>query len=50
MKKVLVIIPAYNEAGNIQTVVENLIKEYCEYDYVIVNDGSADDTGKIDDV
>ena len=47
MKKVLVIIPAYNEAGSIQTVVENLIKEYCEYDYVIVNDGSADDTGKI---
>lgn len=47
MTKVLVIIPAYNEAENIERVVNNLIENYPCYDYVIVNDGSADDTRKI---
>lgn len=45
--KVLIIIPAYNEAGNIERVVNNLIDNYPQYDYVIVNDGSKDDTRKI---
>ena len=45
--KVLIIIPAYNEAENIECVVDNIIENYPEYDYVIVNDGSTDATRKI---
>lgn len=45
--KLLIIIPAYNEAENIERVVENLIQNYSQYDYVIINDGSTDDTRKI---
>lgn len=45
--KVLIIIPAYNEAGSIEKVTGNLIENYPQYDYVIVNDGSTDDTRKI---
>lgn len=43
----LVMIPAYNEAGCIERVVDNLINNYPQYDYVIINDGSTDDTRKI---
>ena len=45
--KILIIIPAYNEAGCIETVVDNLIRNYPQYDYVVINDGSTDDTRKI---
>lgn len=45
--KPLIIIPAYNEAMNIEQVVDNIIENYPEYDYVIVNDGSTDDTRKV---
>lgn len=47
MQKILIVIPAYNEAENIDRVVSNLINNYSEYDYVVVNDGSKDDTAKI---
>lgn len=43
----LVIIPAYNEGENIKRVVENLIVNYPQYDYVVVNDGSKDKTAEI---
>lgn len=43
----IIIIPAYNEAENIERVVNNLIDNYPQYDYVIINDGSSDDTRKI---
>ena len=46
MKK-LVIIPAYNEQESILSTVENLISEAPEFDYVIINDCSKDDTLKI---
>lgn len=45
--KVLVIIPAYNEEENIVRVVDNLTANYPEYDYVVINDGSKDNTAKI---
>ena len=45
--KTLLIIPAYNEAENIERVVDNIINNFPQYDYVIVNDGSGDDTRKI---
>ncbi len=47
MKEVLVIIPAYNEQDNIKRVVENLIENYPQYDYVVINDGSRDHTRRI---
>ncbi|RKJ42463.1 glycosyltransferase family 2 protein [bacterium 1XD42-8] len=45
--KPLIMIPAFNEAGNIEKVVNELILNYPEYDYIIINDGSTDDTRKI---
>jgi len=45
--KCLIVIPAYNEADNIEKVVDNIINNYPQYDYVIVNDGSTDATRKI---
>ena len=45
--KVLLIIPAYNEEKNIGRVTENLQEFYPEYDYIVVNDGSKDETAKI---
>ena len=45
--ELLLIIPAYNEAKNIEKVVDNLIENYPEYDYIVVNDGSRDGTGDI---
>lgn len=45
--KCLVIIPAYNEQDNIVRVIENLKNNYPQYDYVIINDGSADSTPEI---
>lgn len=47
MKKVLVVIPAYNEEKNIERVVDNLISNYGQYDYVVVNDGSTDGTRRV---
>ena len=42
--KILVIIPAYNEARNIGCVIEEL-KAKCPWcDYVVINDGSTDKT------
>lgn len=45
--RVLIIIPAYNEEGNIEKVVSNIVDNYPQYDYVIVNDGSGDKTEEI---
>lgn len=45
--KTLIIIPAYNEQDNIERVVNNLIENYPQYDYVVVNDGSKDRTADI---
>lgn len=46
-KRVLLIVPAYNEAENIERVVENLIRNFPQHDYVVINDGSTDGTGKL---
>lgn len=45
--KILIIIPAYNEELNIERVVDNLINNFPQYDYVVVNDGSKDATADI---
>lgn len=41
------IIPAYNEAKNIKRVVYSVQETYPEYDYIVVNDGSKDNTAQI---
>lgn len=45
--KVLIIIPAYNEEANIEQVVENLRLNCPQYDYIVVNDCSTDNTEEI---
>lgn len=47
MNKILIIVPAYNEADNIEWVVDNIIENFPQYDYVVINDGSTDATRKI---
>lgn len=45
--KCLIIIPAYNEAANIEKVINNIVQNYSQYDYVIINDGSTDKTEEV---
>lgn len=45
--KLLIVIPAYNESMNIERVVDHLTHNFPQYDYVVVNDGSRDDTATI---
>lgn len=47
MNKVLIIIPAYNEAESIEKVVDNIINNFPQYDYIVINDGSKDNTRDI---
>ena len=45
--KVLIIIPAYNESQNIEKVVDNIVENYPQYDYIVINDGSKDNTREV---
>ena len=47
MSKLLIVIPAYNEEGNIVHVVNDLIEHYPQFDYIVVNDGSRDRTAAL---
>lgn len=49
---VSVIIPALNEAGNIEKTIQNVLlalknQEFSDYEIIIINDGSTDKTEKI---
>jgi hypothetical protein len=46
MKK-LAIIPAYNESGNIERTVNDILQNAKTFDYVVINDHSKDDTMEI---
>jgi len=50
-KKVLLIIPAYNEEKNIKKVYQSIMnynkKNKSHYDLIVINDGSTDDTREI---
>lgn len=46
MKK-LIIIPAYNEEENIGNFLDELDKNYKDYDYIVINDCSKDSTKSI---
>ena len=45
--KTLIIIPAFNEAENLVKFIDTLENDYPQYDYVIINDGSTDDTASV---
>lgn len=47
MLRILIIIPAFNEEGSIEKVVNNLVEKFPEYDYLVINDGSTDRTQSI---
>lgn len=47
MHRVLAIIPAYNEEESLRTTVEELKAVAPDIDFIVVNDGSADDTAGI---
>lgn len=44
MQKTLIVIPAYNEALNIEKTVSDIENNAPEVDYVVINDGSKDNT------
>lgn len=46
MKK-LVIIPAYNESESIEKTIRDIVEKASEFDYIIVNDCSTDNTLEI---
>lgn len=46
MKK-LIIIPAYNESASIECTVEEIKKKAKDFDYIIINDCSTDNTREI---
>ena len=45
--KLLLIIPCYNEEKNILKVITEIRNKYCEYDYIVINDGSSDNSEKV---
>lgn len=45
--KKLIIIPAYNESESIQKTVEEIKEKARDFDYIVINDCSKDDTKKI---
>ncbi len=45
--KLLVFIPAYNEELNIEAAVQNLTEKCPDFDYVVIDDGSTDETARI---
>lgn len=47
MRETLVIIPAYNEAETIVEVISSIKAAYPEFNILVVNDGSTDETGTL---
>ncbi len=45
--KISIIIPAYNEAQAIGSIVSRILELYPEFEVLVVNDGSTDETGVI---
>lgn len=52
-KRLSVIVPAFNEEGNIENAVKKisgLVPKYCsDYEIIIIDDGSTDQTSKLSD-
>lgn len=46
-ERVLVIVRAYNEEENIESVVSELMQHFNQYDCIVINDGSTDKTAEL---
>ena len=46
-KKISIIIPVYNEADNIGDLVSTIRNLYTDFEIIVINDGSTDDTARI---
>jgi glycosyltransferase involved in cell wall biosynthesis len=46
MNRLLAVVPAYNEAGTVGEVVRSLYEYAPQFDVIVVDDGSTDDTGR----
>lgn len=44
--KILIIVPAFNESGNITRTIADIRKQHLSLDIVVIDDGSKDDTAK----
>lgn len=47
MNKILIIVPAYNEADNIRAVIQKLHDENTDWNILVINDSSCDKTSAI---
>ncbi len=47
MNELLVIVPAFNEEDNLEQVISSLRSEAKEYDILVVDDGSTDNTSSV---
>lgn len=47
VRRILFIVPAYNEEANLAAVIQGLRDHYPADDILVVNDGSTDDTGHV---
>lgn len=45
--KVLLLVPAWNEADALPSLLSELRRRYPQYDVLVVDDGSSDDTGQV---
>jgi glycosyltransferase involved in cell wall biosynthesis len=45
--KTLIIIPVYNEAENIERVIQNLVNENQSWDILVINDASTDNSSEL---
>lgn len=45
--KTVIIIPAYNEAGNIENVIKDIRENFPEADHIVINDCSTDNTVEV---
>lgn len=45
--KTILIIPAFNEGGSLERTVDSLLRVSPDRDFLIVNDGSTDDTARV---
>jgi glycosyltransferase involved in cell wall biosynthesis len=46
-ERTLVIVPAWNESRNVGNTVREILEQFDDYDVVVVDDGSTDDTARV---
>lgn len=46
-ERTLIIVPAWNESRNVGNTVREILDQFAEFDVVVVDDGSTDDTAQV---